>query len=300
MGALVNLMSLPQDLGWYLLMDMVIAIALLGFMWWVSSLFLKGRNNKELTQKENFAYGISVSGRLLGLALVLVGGVVNSRTDNFLDSALTVLEFGVLGIVLIKIGRYAHDKLILYQLDKDSLIRDRNAGIALVDAASSVATALVVQSVMMWAKGHDGNAVVAIISGFLVCQTILLTVTRLYERRFADANRTGSLQRSLENGQLALAVQHSGHLLGTALAVTATGSLLEYNPVGYVSNLTSWLIVGLILTLVLSLLVALAKCIVLANVDLVQEIDHQNNVGVASVELALSLGIAFILKGLLG
>lgn len=300
MGALVNLIPLPQDLGWYFLIDMAIAIALLGLMWWMSSLLLKGQNEKELTQKDNFAYGISVSGRLLGLAIVLVGGVVNSRTNNFLDSAITMLEFGVLGIVLIKVGRYAHDKIILHRLDKEFHIRDRNAGIALVDAASSIATALVVQSVMVWAKGIDGNAIVAIISGFVVCQTILLTMTRLYERRFADSNRSGSLQSSLEKGQLALAVQHSGHLLGTALAVTATGSLLEYNPVGYVSNLTSWLIIGLTLTIVVSLLVALAKRIVLANVDLVQEIDQQNNVGVASVELALSMGIAFILKGLLG
>lgn len=300
MGVLVNLIPLPRDLGWYLLIDMGVAIALLGLMWWMSSLLLKGRNEKALTQQDNFAYGISVSGRLLGLAIVLVGGVVNSRTTNFLDSTLAMLEFGVLGIVLIKIGRYAHDKIILHRLDKEFHIRDRNAGIALVDASSSIATALVVQSVMVWAKGTDGNAVVAIISGFVVCQTISLTMTRLYERRFADSNRSGSLQSSLEDGQLAIAVQHSGHLLGTALAVTATGSLLEYNPVGYVSNLTSWLIVGLTLTILLSLLVALAKRIVLANVDLVQEIDQHNNVGVASVELALSMGIAFILKGLLG
>jgi len=300
MGVLVNLIPLPRDLGWYLLIDMGVAIALLGLMWWMSSLLLKGRNEKALTQQDNFAYGISVSGRLLGLAIVLVGGVVNSRTTNFLDSTLAMLEFGVLGIVLIKIGRYAHDKIILHRLDKEFHIRDRNAGIALVDAASSIATALVVQSVMVWAKGTDGNAVVAIISGFVVCQTISLTMTRLYERRFADSNRSGSLQSSLEDGQLAIAVQHSGHLLGTALVVTATGSLLEYNPVGYVSNLTSWLIVGLTLTILLSLLVALAKRIVLANVDLVQEIDQHNNVGVASVELALSMGIAFILKGLLG
>ena len=299
MGDLINLISLPQDLGWYLLMDMVIAIALLGFMWWVSSLLLKGRDDKAFIQKENFAYGISVSGRLLGLALVLVGGVVNSHANNFLDSALIMLEFGVLGIVLIKIGRYAHDNIILHRLDKGSLLRDRNAGIALVDAASSIATALVVQSVMLWAKGSDSNAIVAIISGFVVCQTILLTMTRLYERRFADANRSGSLQSSLDNGQLALAVQHSGRLLGTALAVTAAGSVLEYNPVGYVSNLTSWLIIGLTLTIVVGLLVALAKRIVLANIDLIQEIDLQNNVGVASVELALSMGIACILKALL-
>lgn len=299
METLVNLIPLPSDLGWFFAIDMIIAILLLSTMWWISSVLLSGPSDKELTQKDNFAYGISVAGRMLGLSIVLVGGVANSKTNNFLDSAVTMLVYGILGIILIKIGRFAHDKIILNRLDKEFHIQDRNVAIALVDASSSIATALVIQSAMLWAKGMDGKAFVAVLSGFIVSQTILLTMTRLYERRFAENNRSGSLQDSLEKGQMALAIQHSGHLLGTALAVTATGSLLEYNPIGYVSNLTSWLIVGLCLTIILTLLVAIAKRLILAKIDLVQEIDQQHNIGVASIELALSVGIALILKGLL-
>ena len=208
--------------------------------------------------------------------------------------------YGAVGILLIKVGRYAHDKLILHLLDKEAHIQDRNVSVALVDASSSIATALVVQSVILWVKGMDANAFVAIISGFIVSHAILLTMTRLYERRFANFNRVGSLQRSLEKGQLALAIQHSGHMLGTALAVTATSSLLEYNPIGYVSNLTSWLIIGLGLTILLTVLVNIAKRLILSKVNFNQEIDQQHNVGVASIEMALSVGIALIIKGFLG
>ncbi len=299
MDALVNLVPIPPHLGWFFAIDMAIAILLLSAMWWISSVLSSGPTDKDLTKKDNFAYGISVAGRMMGLSIVLIGGVVNSKTDNFLDSALTMLVYGVVGIFLIKIGRYAHDKIILHRLDKEFHIQDRNLAIALVDASSSIATALVIQSAMLWATGMDRNAFIAVISGFIVSQAILLTMTRLYERRFAENNRSGSLQSSLEKGQMALAVQHSGHLLGTALAVTATGSLLEYNPTGYVSNLTSWLIVGLALTVLLTLLVAVAKRLILGKIDLVQEIDQQHNVGVASIEMALSVGIALILKGLL-
>lgn len=299
MGALVNLIPLPPDLGWYFAIDMVIAIALLIAMRWMSSLLTSSSNDKELVKRDNFAYGISVAGRLLGLSIVLVGGVINSVTNSFTDSALTMIVYGAVGIVLIKIGRYAHDKLILNRLDKEFHIQDRNVAVAMVDASSSIAIALVVQSVMLWVKGIDVNAFVAVFSGFLVAQAILLTMTRIYERRFTENNRVGALQSSLEKGQLATAIQHSGHMLGTALVVTATGNLLVYNPVGYVSNLTSWLVVGLALTGILTILVSISKRLILMKVDLVQEIDQQHNIGVASIEMAISIGIALILRGFL-
>lgn len=299
MSTLVNLIPLSPDLGWYFAIDMGIAILLLSLMWVATSALQSGCAKDELTKKDNYAYGISVAGRMLALCIVLVAAVANSKTNSFADSALTILIYGVLGICLIKIGRFAHDKIILNRFDKELNIQNRNVAVALVDASSSIATAMVVQSVVLWANGMDMNAIVAVISGFFVTQAILLTVTRLYERRFAEYNRIGSLQSSLEKGQMAVAIQHSGHLLGTAMAVTAAGHLLEYHPQGYVSNVTSWFILGLGLAATLTVLTSISKRLVLNQIDLEQEIDQQHNIGVASIELTIALGIALILRGLL-
>lgn len=299
MSTLVNLVPLSPDLGWYFAIDMGIAILLLSLMWVATSVFQSGSAKDELCKKDNYAYGISVAGRMLALCIVLVGAVVNSKTNSFSDSALTILLYGVLGIALIKIGRYAHDKIILNRFDKEQNIQDRNVAVALVDASSAIATALVVQSVMLWANGINLNAIVAVVSGFFVAQAILLTMTRIYERRFAEYNRTGTLQTSLEKGQLAVAIQHSGHLLGTALAVTAAGHLLEYRPEGFVSNVTSWFILGLGLTACLTVLTSISKRLILNQINLEQEIDQQHNIGIASIELTISVGIAMILRGLL-
>ncbi|MCY7295572.1 DUF350 domain-containing protein [Alteromonas sp. a30] len=299
MSTLVNLIPVSSDLIWYFAIDIGIAIILLSAMWWVSSLLQGGSATNELTKKDNFAYGISVAGRMLALCIVLVGAVMNSKTDDFLESTITILTYGVIGIVLIKIGRFAHDKIILNRFDKEQNIQDRNVAVAMVDASSSIATALIIQSVMLWAKGLDANAMIAVISGFFVTQAILLTMTRIFERRFSEHNRSGALQAALEKGQLAVAIQHSGNLLGTAMAVTATGHMLEYLPHGYVSNVTSWFILGLGLAITQAILAALSKRIVLYRVNLEQEIDQQHNIGVASIELTISLGIALILRGLL-
>jgi uncharacterized membrane protein YjfL (UPF0719 family) len=298
MSSLVNLISLSPDIWLYLAIDMAIAVLLLTMLRWLSGRLVSVSTADELCAQDNFAFGISMAGRMLALCIVLSAAVASSEKTDYLLSALSMLFYGVVGIVLIKVGRVAHDKIILNRLDKELHIKQRNTSIALVDAASAISTALIVRSVMLWVEGSDTNALVAILSGFLVTQAILLTTTRLYERRFKENNQSGSLQKSLTKGQLALAIQHSGNLLGTALVVTGSSSLLIYNPVGYVSNLTSWLIVGLILTLLLAVLVTLSKRLILAGLDLVQEIDHQHNIGVAAIELVLSVGIALILIGL--
>jgi len=300
MSALVNLIPISPDLWVYLIIDMCIAIFLLSMLRWISGrLVMTNHDSRGRSYHDNYAYGISVAGRMMGLAIVLTAAVENSSQDNIVESIVTMLVYGTVGIALIKIGRYAHDKFVLHKLDKEFHIRDRNTSIALVDASSSIATAIIIQSVMSWVSGFDGNAFLAIFSGFVVSQTILLTMTRIYERRFKENNRSGSLQSTLTKGQFALALQHSGHLLGTALAVTAASNLLEYNPTGYVSNLTSWLIVGLCLTFVLTTLVTIARYFILSNINLVLEIDQQHNVGVATIELAMSVGIALILSGVI-
>lgn len=299
MEALINLIPVPRDLWQFLVIDMAIAIFLLSMLRWIAGRLSGDKDNQQLVKHDNFAFGVSVAGRMLALAIVLAGAVSKSANSNLVDSIIGTLSYGVLGILLIKVGRFAHDKIVLHRLDKEQLIQERNLSIALVDASSSIATALIIESVMTWAKGFDVNAMVAIFSGFIVSQAILLAMTRIYERRFAENNRSGSLQASLTKGQMALAVQHSGHLLGTALAVTVAGDLLVYNPVGYVSNLTSWLLVGLAITLIQTFLVIVARRLILSNIDLVQEIDQQHNVGVASIEMALSVGIALILIGLI-
>ncbi len=298
MQALVNLIPISPEIWIFVGIDIVIAVALLFTMRLLSGRMASVSSSDELCAQDNFAFGISVAGRMLALCIVMSAAAASSNQNDYKTAALSMLLYGLMGIILIKIGRFAHDKLILNRLDKELHIKKRNTSIALVDASSAISTAIIIRSVMLWVDGADVNAFFAIFSGFLVAQTILLITTRIYERRFKENNQSGSLQRSLSKGQLALAIQHSGNLLGTALVVASASELLIYNPVGYVSNLTSWLIIGMVLTLLLSALVSISRRIILAGLDVVQEIDHQHNIGVASIELVISVGIALILAGL--
>ena len=124
-------------------------------------------------------------------------------------------------------------------------------------------------------------------------------MTRIREGKYAKNNQEDCLQEALSEGQLALAIRYSGQVISTALAVTAASHFLIYSPDTLVVNLLGWLVFGLIMTVLVSLLTSLAKRIVLWGINLVEEVDQQHNIGVASIEMATSISIALILTALM-
>lgn len=300
MEAFVKLVPLTQDLLIYLAMDIGIALVLLMVMKWLTGAFRKYSVTEELGVKDNFAFGISIAGGMLALCIVLSSVVGRHVGQGYEQAAIGMVSFGIVGILLVKIGRFAHDKLVLNKIDTHEMIAERSVSVALVDAASLVASAIVLHNIMMWVDGSDMNALIAIVTGFLVVLTMLLVMTRILEFRYAKDNQNDSFQGALEKGQLALAIEHSGNLLGTSMIVSAAKNIIIYNPSGYVSNVTGWLIVSVCMAVALHILVLISKKIILFGMNFRQEVDQQHNVGVAALGFTLSIGNAMIINAILG
>jgi len=298
MEQLVKLVPLSSDILIYLAIDISIAILLLFAIRSLSGFFTKTSVRSELGEKDNFAFGISMAGRMLSLTIVLSTVVGRHTHLGYEAAALGMLIFGAIGIVLVKAGRYAHDKLVLNRLDKNKMISEKNVSVALVDAGSSIASAIIIKSIIDWAVGSDVNTFIAILSGSVVVLSVLLLTTRLYERRYASNNQDNSFQRDLCKGQLALAIQHSGNLIGTAIAVSSAGSILAYEPNSYVSNITGWLVVSAAFSVFLIILSSVSKRIILSGVNWKTEVDLHHNIGIASIEFVLSIGLALLIAGL--
>lgn len=299
MEALVKLTPLPHDLWIYLVIDISLALLLLMVMKWLAGAFRKHSVAEVLAVQDNFAFGISTAGGMLSLCIVL-GSVVGRHVgQGYVNAAIGMVTFGLVGIVLVKFGRFAHDKIVLNRLDTEGLISERVVSVALVDAASLISSAIILRSMVLWVDGSDMNALIAIVTGFTVVLCLLLMMTRVYEIRYARDNQNDSFQGALRKGQLALAVEHAGNLLGIAMIVSSASYLLTYHPSGYVSNVTGWLIVGIVLSLALLVLVTISKKIILFGLNYRLEVDQQHNIGVACLELTLSIGIALIVNGVL-
>jgi uncharacterized membrane protein YjfL (UPF0719 family) len=299
MNSLIELVGVNQDLFVYLAIDVSIAILLLGAMRFFSGLSARVNSTQELAKEDNFAFGISVAGSILALGIVLTGAITGESASDYAMEAIGMLTYGGYGLLLIKIGRIIHDKVALQHIDKNALIIEKNLTIGIIDAAGAIATAIIIRAVLVWVDGLDWSTFIAITSGFIVAQTVLVIVTRIREKQYAKNNQEDCLQEALSNGQLALAIRYSGQVISTALAVTAASYFLIYSPDTLILNLIGWLVIGIIMTLLVALLTAIAKKIVLWGINLIEEVDQQHNIGVASIEMATSIAIALILTALM-
>ncbi|WP_206483729.1 DUF350 domain-containing protein [Thalassotalea sp. G2M2-11] len=299
MNTLFEITGLTTDLLIFLAIDITIAIILLGAMKFVSGLSAKVNATDELAKEDNFAFGISVAGSVAALGIVLTGAITGENADSYQLEIIGMLSYGLLGLVLIKIGRFIHDRLALNEIKKTEQIKARNITVGLVDAAGAIATAVIIRAVLLWVHGLTVSTFIAIITGFLVAQTMLIIVTRLKERQYANDNQNDSLQEAFANGQVALAIRYAGQVISTALAVTAASHFLIYSADALVSNLIGWFVISIIMTALVAILTAIAKRIILWGINLSEEVDQQHNIGVASVEMAISISIALILTALM-
>jgi uncharacterized membrane protein YjfL (UPF0719 family) len=299
MQNLIEITGLNMNLLVFLAIDLTIAILLLGAMRFVSGLSAKVNTADELAKEDNFAFGVSLAGSLAALGIVLTGAITGENAESFVMEIIGMSAYGIYGLILIKVGRIIHDRVALHHIDKTALIKEQNLTIGLVDAAGAISTAIIIRAVLLWVDGLDINTFIAITSGFVVAQTMLVLVTRLRERQYAKNNQNDCLQEALSKGQLALALRYSGQMISTALAVTAASHFLTYSPDTLVENLLGWLVFGIVMTILVALLTAVAKRIVLIGINLVEEVDQQHNVGVASIEMTISISIALILTALM-
>jgi len=299
MNTLFDITNLSQDLLIYLAIDVSMAILLLGAMRFITGFTAKVNSTDELAKEDNFAFGISVAGSIAAMGIALSGAITGANANSYLLEVIGMLSYGLFGLILIKIGRIVHDRIALNQINKTEQIKAHNISVGIVDAAGAIATAIIIRAVLIWVHGLDISTFVAIAAGFIVSQAMLVLVTRIKEKQYARNNQGDCMQEAFADGQVALAIRYAGQVISTALAVTAASYFLTYSPETLLTNLLGWLLFSVIMTVLVFLLTTLAKKLILWGINLVEEVDQQHNIGVASVEMAISISIALILTGLM-
>jgi hypothetical protein len=291
--------GLTQELVSILAIDLGIAVVLLTLMRYLQGWSVKVNSSAELAERDNFAFGISTAGAIAALGIVLTGAITGEAAASYVTEAIGMTSYGLFGLFLIKFGRFIHDKVALNEIDKNAEILKGNVSVAIVDASVAIATAIIIRAVLMWAEDITINTFIAIFSAFLISQCILVLLTRLREYRYAKRNQDASMQQALSENQIALAIRHSGYLIAMALSFNAASHFIIYNPTAYVTNVIGWSVFSLIMLVALSALITLVKKLVLARIDLAKEVEQQQNIGIAAVEMAISIAIALILTALM-
>ncbi|WP_413701706.1 DUF350 domain-containing protein [Psychromonas sp. KJ10-10] len=79
------------------------------------------------------------------MGIALSGAITGELAGSYSIELIGMFAYGITGLVLIKAGRFIHDKFALPDFNKHELILNRNISVGLVDLASVIATAIVVR-----------------------------------------------------------------------------------------------------------------------------------------------------------
>jgi len=283
-----------------LALDLVVIILLLVSMRFLKGFFSKVHTLDELKERNNAAFGISFAGGILALAIMLTGVSSGDVAETMISEVTSVAVFGVLGLVMIMAGRQIQDRLVLRQLDIHGELAKGNLASAFVDVGHMLAVSLVVRAAMLWIPVSDFSIIPVLIGAFVLAQIVMLIASLYRIKLFKVRNQAemNCLQSALADGNSALALRYGAFMVGAALAVTTATSLAPYNLESAWLSMAIWSVASLVAIIVFALLVILVRKIVLAGIDVAEEVDRENNAGVAAIESAIFIGLGLILVAL--
>jgi uncharacterized membrane protein YjfL (UPF0719 family) len=284
-----------------LAIDFVIIFILFVSLRLVKGLVSNVHATDEIASEDNFAFGVSFAGGIAALAIMLTGASMGEFGASLLEEAINMTVFGVVGLVLITLGRWIQDKLVLSQVSLHDEIAKDNLAAAIVDLGNVLAVGIVIRASMIWVETEGFMALPVIIAGFVVSQ-IVLTLASKYRVKLFQVKATGDnscMQQALEDGNTALALRYAGYLTGTALAITAASGFVAYDAENVWMAVLMWAVMAVVISVVFAGLKVIAMKMILPGVDLSDEVDNQKNLGVAAIETAVAVAIGITLASLL-
>lgn len=284
-----------------LLIDMIVIIALFVSLKYVKGWVSNLHANDEITEKDNFAFGLSFAAGLAGLAIVLTGVTSGAFADSLSQEALQMAGYGLIGIVLIKIGHFFQDKVALQKVDLHQEIIRGNITAALIDFGHIVSVAIVIRSALIWVLTEGWQALPIVVAAFVIGNICMLLVSQYRVQLFKQTNRGGDcLQQAIKENNIAVGIRYAGFLIGSALALTAATGIAPYVADNISSSLLYWGLSALGSILAFILLHLLMIKIILAGKDISDEVNRQQNIGVATISAAVSFAIGLTMSTLLG
>jgi len=254
---------------------------------------------KELSEKDNFSFGISFSGALLGLGIMMTGVVSGDASSSLLYELGIVSAYGVVGILLMASTRFFFDKITLRKISVHQQIMDGNLAIGIIDAGNMIATAIIIRAVMVWVDTEALYGLAIVLVGFVISQLLLILVTRYRHFVYARRHNGECLQAALAQGNKALGIRYLGHKIGAALTVTAASGTIAYNDASPLVAILLWGVASLVFVVILSALAILSRHVILRGINVVEEVDDQGNVGIGLIEAAIYIIYGLLLAALI-
>lgn len=253
---------------------------------------------KEILQKDNPAFGISIAGVTFAVAIMLSGAIYGHPSGDLFVSAIYVAGYGILGIILMALTRIIFDKITLPDISLRNEIAKGNVAVAIADTSNVIATAIIIRSLMIWVTDNAINDFIALIVGFVISQVILTATThirRLAVRFMHDGYRT---QEELKDGNIALALSFGGRKIAAAFAITIASNFDFFEVYDFKMIVLPWIVIAITSVIIIKVLGYIAERIILFNVPTMREILDDRNIAVGAIHAAIYISIGLLISGL--
>ncbi|SDI65975.1 hypothetical protein SAMN04488540_102348 [Ferrimonas sediminum] len=283
----------------YLGLEIGVSLALFTLLrfsqgWWegVSS-------QQELADRDNVAFGISTSGSLLAMAMVISGILPRTGAAGYLEQGLSLACFGLSGLLLIRISLWVNDRFAIDRIEKKAQILAGNLAMALTDASAAIAAALVVRALLQ--QLTPAPSFMAFISYALLylASLALLTVISHGIQWLHNRRSYGPFQQAIGQDQRSVALNHSGIILASAMVMANAIPLTDGNIHRPLLLLWQWLSTSLVGLMILVLWQRLLSAWVMLKINPDKEIALQDNGGIAALAAAQWIGVAWLLDAIM-
>ncbi|VAX13609.1 hypothetical protein MNBD_GAMMA24-1635 [hydrothermal vent metagenome] len=295
-----DFINIDVDLGLYYLVDFLIALALLTGIRFLSGLVGNVSATHEISSKDNKAFGVSLAGAMIAVSMMLMGVISGDAGYSLVNEALTVILFGVIGIVLMWLTRIAFDRLSFPGLSIHEQIMKGNMAASIIDACNMIATAIIIKGAMTWVDGNIGIAIIAVVVSFVASQIIMALATLYRVKVFERRHKGCRLHDAIEDNNIALALRFSAYRIGIAIAVSAAFTAVEYDAEAFTNVFIVWFAIALALFILLTLIAIVIRLGVLHRVNIAEEVGEQANIAVGAIEGSIYIVVGLLLAGLIG
>lgn len=254
---------------------------------WAKDCFTSYKINAELTQKDNLAVALAMSGYYLGTLAIFVGALLGPTQGLKTDLAL-VGGYALLGILFLNAARWLNDKLILRRFcDTKQLIAEKNAGVGIVHFGAYLATGLIAAG----AVSGQGGGVLSAVVFFALGQLALILFSRIYERFSGYDVHEQLLQKNIASG-----VAFSGHLIALAIIImnAAAGDFSDWR-----QDLVLFAVATALAFVFLPVIRVVMDRLVVPGDSLGREIREDRNIGAGALEATVAVSFAVVLSRLI-
>jgi uncharacterized membrane protein YjfL (UPF0719 family) len=244
---------------------------------------------KELVDNDNLAFSVAHVGYLVGL-LLAVGSAIVGPSKGLLIDMIDIGIYGLLAIVLLNLSIIINDKFLLrkFSVTKE-IIEDRNVGTGVVEAASSVASGLIIYGAISGESDNIFNGLMTALLFWFIGQIVLIVTSFVY-----NLITSYDIHEHIEKDNVAVGVGFAGSMIaiGNLIRFAIEGEFVGWGNI--LSEVGIDVLIGLLL---LPIIRYITDKILLPGAKLTDEIVNQEkpNVGAALIEAFAYIGGSVLL-----